>query len=116
MTTTMKTSDQLEYDEMLDVMSFHILESGIHEGWFEKVKESISPESNKANKDFIRLAVRLLYEMEWKAVHTVWTLPCMTPEVWKRFIDFELEDVREYQMLVEARTELYDRFKTIMKM
>lgn len=113
---TMKTSDQLSPIEMLDIMSFHILESGIHDGWFHLVREAIADDSKKANKDYICLAVRLMYEMEWKDVEDVWTLPCMTPEVWKRFIEFELEDVREYTMLVDARTDLYNRFKIIMKM
>ncbi len=112
----MKTSDQLSYEEMLEVMSFHIIESGIHEGWLQAVKDAISADSKRLNKDFMCLAIRLMYEMEWKDVHQVWTLPCMTPEVWSRFIDFELEDVREYTMLVNARDALYNRFKTIMKM
>lgn len=113
---TMKTGDQLSYEEMLDIMSFHIFESGIHEGWFQSVRDAITDVSKKPNKDYIGLAIRLMYEMEWKAVHDIWTLPCMTPEVWKRFIDFDLEDVREYVMLTEARNNLYNRFKTIMKM
>lgn len=116
MTTIVKTSDQLSHNEMLDIMSFQILESGIHEGWLQMVKDAISEESKKPNKDYICLALRLMYEMEWKVVHDVWNLPCMTPEVWKRYIDFELEDVREYTMLMEARDNLYNRFKTIMKM
>ena len=113
---TIIPSNQLGYGEMLDIMSDHIIRSGIHEGWLEKVKESIAESSSSPNKDFMGLAIRLLYDMEWKTVQEIWTLPGLTPDVWARYEQFDLEDIREVTMLNTSLEALYSRFRTIMKM
>ena len=113
---TIIPSSQLGYDEMLDIMSEHIMRSGIPEGWLDKVKESIDAESKSPSKDFIGLAIRLLYDMEWKKVQEIWTLPGLTPEVWTRYEQFDFEETREVTMLNSSLEALYARFRTIMKM
>lgn len=114
MTKTQK--DQSEYSGLLDLMSDHIIRSGIHEGWLEGVKDKLIDSPNKPINDFIGLAVKLMYDMEWKEVHDIWTLPGLTPQVWERYEQFDMEDVRELVMLNDALTALYNRFRTIMKM
>lgn len=102
--------------EKLLLMKEHILRSGIPEGWFENVVDSLGEESKKPNKDLIGLAVRLMYDIEFKEVHKVWTLPGLTPEVWKNYETMGVEDLQEQELLELALKALRQRFATIHRM
>ena len=107
---------QMTDQDKLIRMKDHLLRSGTPEGWFDRMVETISESSKSGNKDLICLAIRLMYDLEWKEVERIWTLPGLTPEVWDNYENFGVEGLQEQELLESALDSLRKRFAIIHRM